>query len=89
MKKSIVLYQEIRQDLMDYLKAYADVHYFDGITPSNYERVVLALNNADGLLGFGGKVDEALLKNANKLKVVSTAVLEGGTTKNIVNPQAL
>ncbi|HGM5491297.1 TPA: glyoxylate/hydroxypyruvate reductase GhrB [Serratia fonticola] len=71
MKPSIVLYKSMPSDLRARLDQHFTVHAFDGLQPDNaaFEQ---ALQQAEGILGSGGKIDEAFLQRAPKLRAAST-----------------
>lgn len=72
MKPSVVLYKSLPADLRAKLDDHFSVTEFNGLTPENIAAHADALNNAEGLLGAGGKVDAELLQHAPKLRVAST-----------------
>lgn len=72
MKPSIVLYKTIPADLRERLDQHFTVQAFDGLTPDNSAALEQALQQAEGILGSGGKIDEAFLQRAPKLRAAST-----------------
>jgi len=71
-KPSIVLYKKLPADLHQRLEQHFTITEFDGITDNNRAEVFDALQNAEGLLGSGGKVDKELFDHAPRLRAVST-----------------
>ncbi|MGF6191709.1 glyoxylate/hydroxypyruvate reductase GhrB [Serratia sp. 2723] len=71
MKPAILLYKSIPADLRAKLDQHFTVHAFDGLQLDNaaFDR---ALQQAEGILGSGGKIDEAFLQRAPKLRAAST-----------------
>ena len=57
-KPSIVLYKKLPADLHQRLEEHFAITEFDGITDKNRAEVFDALQNAEGLLGSGGKIDK-------------------------------
>ncbi|AHY05064.1 glyoxylate/hydroxypyruvate reductase GhrB [Serratia plymuthica] len=72
MKPSIVLYKSIPADLRQRLEQHFTVHAFDGLSPDNRDELKQALAQAEGIIGSGGKIDEAFLQQAPKLRAAST-----------------
>lgn len=72
MKPSIVLYKSIPTDLRERLEQHFTVHAFDGLSPDNRDELKQALAQAEGIIGSGGKIDEAFLQQAPKLRAAST-----------------
>ncbi|WNS80938.1 D-glycerate dehydrogenase [Domibacillus sp. DTU_2020_1001157_1_SI_ALB_TIR_016] len=70
MKPVVVVYKPLYEEALQYIQSLCQVEYFPG-----YERTdpafVEALGRADGLIGSGLKVDEALLDKAPNLKVIA------------------
>ncbi len=58
MKPSIVLYKSIPTDLHQRLAQHFTVNSFDGLTPDNQPELLAALQQAEGLIGSGGKIDQ-------------------------------
>ncbi|KAA8997371.1 glyoxylate/hydroxypyruvate reductase GhrB [Affinibrenneria salicis] len=71
MKPSIVLYKKLPADLHARLEQHFTVHAFDGLAPDN-DALKQALQQAEGLIGSGGKVDDAFLRQAPRLRAAST-----------------
>ncbi|CAI1071644.1 Glyoxylate/hydroxypyruvate reductase B [Serratia fonticola] len=71
MKPAIVLYKSIPADLRAKLDQHFTVHAFDGLQLDN-AAFDQALQQAEGILGSGGKIDEAFLQRAPKLRAAST-----------------
>jgi gluconate 2-dehydrogenase len=72
MKPSIVLYKKLPADLRQRLDQHFTVTEFDGLTRENHAQVLDALQQAEGLIGSGGKVDKEFLTHAPRLRAVST-----------------
>ncbi|AHG20302.1 bifunctional glyoxylate/hydroxypyruvate reductase B [Chania multitudinisentens RB-25] len=72
MKPSIVLYRSIPANLRERLEQHFTVHAFDSLTPENPVALQQALWQAEGLIGSGGQIDEAFLRQAPKLRAAST-----------------
>ena len=68
MKPSIVLYKSLPADLRERLEQHFTVHAFNGLQPENREELRRALQQAEGIIGSGGKIDEAFLQQAPKLR---------------------
>lgn len=73
MKPSIVVYKKQPADLQQRLEQHFAITQFDDITEENRAQVLDALQNAEGLLGSGGRVDKELLDHAPRLRAVSTS----------------
>lgn len=73
MKKSVILYTKIPQDLKSRLGNLFNLTYFEEIAQANYSDVLLALHSADGIIGSGALTNlNSLLEHAPNLKVIST-----------------
>ncbi|WP_213977129.1 NAD(P)-dependent oxidoreductase, partial [Serratia marcescens] len=72
MKPSIVLYKSLPADLRERLEQHFTVHAFNGLQPENRDELRQALQQAEGIIGSGGKIDEAFLQQAPKLRAAST-----------------
>lgn len=72
MKPPIVLYRSIPNDLRERLELHFTVHAFDGLDPENHPELKQILQQAEGIIGSGGKIDEAFLQQAPKLRAAST-----------------
>ncbi len=72
MKPSIVLYKSLPADLRERLEQHFTVHAFNGLQPENRDDLRQALQQAEGIIGSGGKIDEAFLQQAPKLRAAST-----------------
>lgn len=72
MKPAVILYKAIPEDLRRRLDDHFSVTAFDGLTDDNLQQHAQALTKAVGLIGAGGKVDEALLERMPALKAAST-----------------
>lgn len=72
MKPSIVLYKKMPADLRQRLDQHFNVQEFNGLNETTRPQILDALQQAEGLIGSGGKVDKALLDHAPRLRGVST-----------------
>ncbi|CNK51208.1 glyoxylate/hydroxypyruvate reductase GhrB [Yersinia aldovae] len=72
MKPSIVLYKSIPTDLHQRLEQHFTVNSFDGLTPDNQSELLTALQQTEGLIGSGGKIDHDFLQLTPRLRAVST-----------------
>ncbi|HEN3479697.1 TPA: glyoxylate/hydroxypyruvate reductase GhrB [Yersinia enterocolitica] len=72
MKPSIVLYKNIPADLHQRLEQYFTVNSFEGLSSDHQPELLSALQQAEGLIGSGGKIDQAFLERAPKLRAAST-----------------
>ncbi len=72
MKPKVIVFTKIQQEVLNYIGETCSVTYFEHLNPSNYPDFLLALGEAEGILGYGIKVDKELLDYAPRLKVVST-----------------
>lgn len=70
MKPKAIVYKKVDQAVLDYLKNYCEVTYFEKLDEAAYPAFLEALKEASGLLGSGLKVDAALLDQAPQLKLV-------------------
>lgn len=68
MKPSIVLYKSIPADLHQRLEQYFTVNSFDGLSSDHQPELLSALQQAEGLIGSGGKIDQVFLERAPKLR---------------------
>lgn len=72
MKPSVVLYKSLPEDLRSRLDEHFNVTEISGLTPENLSQHADAFQQAEGILGSGGKVDAAFLEKAPKLRAAST-----------------
>lgn len=72
MKPSVVLYKKLPQDLRSQLDEHFNVTEINGLTPETLSQHAEAFQQAEGILGSGGKVDAEFLKKAPKLRVASS-----------------
>lgn len=56
MKPSIVLYKSLPADLRERLEQHFTVHAFNGLQPENRDELRQALQQAEGIIGSGGKL---------------------------------
>lgn len=71
MKPKAIVYKKVEPDILAYVKEVCQVVYFEKLDSSNMESFYEELKDAQGLLGTGLKVDQALLEKAPRLKIVS------------------
>ena len=69
MKKKIVAYKPLPEDVMSWLRERADVVEVDA---AQHDAFVAALNDADGAIGASVKITPAMLAGATKLKALAT-----------------
>lgn len=72
MKPSVVLYKKLPEDLRSQLDEHFDVTEIDGLTPETLSLHAGAFQQAEGILGSGGKIDAEFLKKAPKLRAASS-----------------
>lgn len=72
MKPSIILYKTLPDSLVKRLEEHFILNKFDDISPETVAANTQAFAHAEGLLGSGGKVDEAFLAQMPKLRAAST-----------------
>ncbi|WP_338572422.1 glyoxylate/hydroxypyruvate reductase GhrB [Erwinia billingiae] len=72
MKPSVVLYKKLPDDLRAKLDAHFAVTEINGLTPENLSQHAAAFQQAEGILGSGGKVDADFLSKAPKLRAASS-----------------
>ncbi|WP_050180306.1 2-hydroxyacid dehydrogenase [Domibacillus robiginosus] len=70
MKPVVVVYKPLYEEALQYIRSTCEVEYFPGYE-RNDSNFLEALGRADGLIGSGLKVDEALLQQAPNLKVIA------------------
>ena len=70
-KPKVIAYSELVQPALDYISESCELIAFPKLDEETYPRFLQELEDAEGLVGFGLKVDEELLAKAPKLKVVS------------------
>ncbi|SIT42330.1 2-oxo-carboxylic acid reductase (glyoxalate reductase) (2-ketoaldonate reductase) [Paraburkholderia piptadeniae] len=69
MKRKIVAYKPLPDDVLSYLQQHAEVAQVDA---SQHDAFVAALKDADGAIGASVKITPAMLDGATKLKALST-----------------
>ncbi|MBN3753544.1 bifunctional glyoxylate/hydroxypyruvate reductase B [Paraburkholderia sp. Tr-20389] len=69
MKRKIVAYKPLPDDVLSYLQQHADVVQADA---AQHDAFVAALQDADGAIGASVKITPAMLDGAAKLKALST-----------------
>jgi gluconate 2-dehydrogenase len=69
MKRKIVAYKPLPDDVLSYLQQHAEVVQVDA---SQHDAFVSALKDADGAIGASVKITSAMLEGATKLKALST-----------------
>ncbi|MGM9986427.1 MAG: 2-hydroxyacid dehydrogenase [Bacillaceae bacterium] len=71
MKPKVIVYKRVPQVVLEKLQQSCDVVSFQGLNDNNYSSFLHELKEAEGLLGSELRIDQALIKQAPKLKVVS------------------
>ena len=69
MKRKIVAYKPLPDDVLAYLREHADVVHADA---AQQDAFIAALRDADGAIGASVKITPAMLDGATKLKALST-----------------
>ncbi|MEI5997822.1 D-glycerate dehydrogenase [Paraburkholderia bengalensis] len=69
MKRKIVAYKPLPEDVLAYLQQHAEVMQADA---AQHDAFVAALKDADGAIGASVKITPAMLDGASKLKALST-----------------
>ncbi|QIQ20994.1 NAD(P)-dependent oxidoreductase [Zophobihabitans entericus] len=72
MKKTVILYKDIPEDLLVKLKNEFNVIFFDGLTPDNRQAFAEAVKTADGMIGSTYPISNDLLENATNIKAIAT-----------------
>lgn len=67
----IIAYERLESPVLESLKQKHDVHFFKNIDPKTDSEFLHSLKVADGIIGLDLPVDDSLLENAPKLKIVS------------------
>ncbi len=71
MQQKVVIYRELPEKVLSFLKSKFDVSYFPNLNNENYREFLYELQTAQGLLGASMKIDQELLDQAPNLKVIS------------------
>ena len=71
MKHKVVVYRELPEQVLSFLKNKFNVSYFPNLDDQNYHDFLSELQTAQGLLGASMKIDQELLDQAPQLKVIS------------------
>ncbi|NEU30847.1 D-glycerate dehydrogenase [bacterium LRH843] len=71
MKPTVFINKPVPEDIIDYIREHCVVEVYDGFEPLTREELFKKLENVDGFLTSGGKIDDELLEHAPKLRVVS------------------
>lgn len=71
MKQKVVVYRELPEQVVSFLKNKFNVSYFPNLDDENYHDFLTELQTAQGLLGASMKIDQELLDQAPQLKVIS------------------
>lgn len=66
----VIVYKKVDKDVLEYLEQFCSVTYFEQLGNGEYPAFLNALQEAEGLLGSGLKVDGELLDKAPRLKLV-------------------
>ncbi|MGE9553304.1 glyoxylate/hydroxypyruvate reductase GhrB [Erwinia amylovora] len=72
MKPSVVLYKSLPEELRSRLDEHFAVTEINGLTPDTISQHADALQQAEGILGSGGKIDAAFLAKTPKLRAASS-----------------
>ena len=72
MKKRVVIYKKLPNDLQARLQQRFEVTCFDGIKPDNLDEFLAAIKMADGLIGSSLALQPAMLERADRLRSVAT-----------------
>ncbi len=72
MKKHVVLYRKVPEDVLQSLRREFDVTAFDDVDDANRMRFVEALGSAHGIMGNTLRIGAALLEAAPRLEAAST-----------------
>jgi glyoxylate/hydroxypyruvate/2-ketogluconate reductase len=70
MKPKIIVYKKVDRKVLDFIADTCEVVYFENIDSETYPVFLEELQEAQGLLGSGLKVDKELLDQAPHLKIV-------------------
>jgi len=71
MKQKVVVYRELPEQVLSFLKNKFNVSYFPNLDDGNYQDFLSELQTAQGLLGASMKIDQEILDQAPQLKVIS------------------
>lgn len=71
MKQKVVVYRELPEQVLSFLKNKFNVSYFPNLDDGNYHDFLSELQTAQGLLGASMKIDQEILDQAPQLKVIS------------------
>lgn len=72
MKKNVLLYKKIPQELQSKLENHFNVFYFDSITDRNRSAVIEKLKICEGIIGSSVPLKDGILDCAINLKAIST-----------------
>ncbi|MDF2927210.1 MAG: bifunctional glyoxylate/hydroxypyruvate reductase [Paenibacillaceae bacterium] len=70
MKPKVIVYKKMDASVLEYVRNYCDITYFEKLDAGSYPAFLSALREAEGILGSGLRVDQALLDQAPRLKIV-------------------
>jgi gluconate 2-dehydrogenase len=70
MKPKVIVYKKTYEEVLEYLRETCDVIYFEKLDAGTYDHFLAELKDTAGLYGSGLKVDETLLNQAPRLKMV-------------------
>ena len=70
MKPKVIVYKKVDKKVLDFIQDTLDVIYFEKLDSQTYPVFLEELKNAQGILGSKLKVDQELLGQAPKLKIV-------------------
>lgn len=70
MKPKVIVYSHMPEDILKQIEETCNVTYYEKLTDDNYSSFMKELTETEGLIGSGLKVNEQLLDQGPKLKVV-------------------
>jgi glyoxylate/hydroxypyruvate/2-ketogluconate reductase len=70
MKPKVIVYKKVDEMVLNFIENTCDVTYFEKLDSQNYPLFLKELNDAQGILGSGVKVDKEFLAKAPNLKIV-------------------
>ncbi|MFC7687115.1 2-hydroxyacid dehydrogenase [Ureibacillus sp. GCM10028918] len=73
MNEKIIVYRKVDEQVLNYLRDYAEVVYFEKLTPENMDEFYSELETTTVLLGSLLKIDESILNKAPNLKMVANS----------------
>jgi glyoxylate/hydroxypyruvate/2-ketogluconate reductase len=70
MKPKVIVYKKMDKTVLEFIENACEVVYFEKLDSKNYPEFLRELQDAEGILGSGLKVDKELLDQAPQLKMV-------------------